>query len=577
MQEGVGRRNIEDWVQDGVRRVRSTSLGELKSNSTSSTTSNTSLGELKSSSSSETFSAARRLVLDSVLGRVSNSQAAVVRRKAVHQLTTLGDPGPFLALVGISLASGSGIITKEHEIEQLCWEMRQAVARTRLLGQGSAEKDGGGEGKKKCWNIEDFELDQPIAKGCAAVVYSARVKEDQCDDAKGFNNSENITDEQKHQSSNKYPLAIKMMFNYNAESNASTILRAMHRETVPARYLSLPTDEDDLSRMLEEDVVRLKAHPNIVEMVAVFCAPVPALEGAMALYGSALPPRLNPQGLGRNMSLFLVMRSYDCSLADYLANHKPGPRTSLVLFTQLLEGVAFLTSSGVAHRDLKADNLLLSLSGGPEFPQLVITDFGCCIANKRLGLSLPFASLDTDRGGNTALMAPEVVKARPGPWVSINYARSDLWTAGAIGYQIFGAENPFTVGGLSSRSYTCSQLPRLPPTAPALLPPLLRWILAPAPSRRPSPRLAVTVSQLLLWAPSDWSSGRQVPSTQDILQWLLTMTTKVVCESRWGNSAGAAFEYTLVATFLATLSLKDIREALSWMQGQAAQENQTAG
>ena len=103
MQEGVGRRNIEDWVQDGVRRVRSTSLGELKS-----------------SSSSETFSAARRLVLDSVLGRVSNSQAAVVRRKAVHQvrllrkqnsqfnfqLTTLGDPGPFLALVGISLASG---------------------------------------------------------------------------------------------------------------------------------------------------------------------------------------------------------------------------------------------------------------------------------------------------------------------------------------------------------------------------------------------------------------------------------------------------------------------------------------
>ena len=72
MQEGVGRRNIEDWVQDGVRRVRSTSLGELKS-----------------SSSSETFSAARRLVLDSVLGRVSNSQAAVVRRKAVHQVRLL--------------------------------------------------------------------------------------------------------------------------------------------------------------------------------------------------------------------------------------------------------------------------------------------------------------------------------------------------------------------------------------------------------------------------------------------------------------------------------------------------------
>ena len=66
----MGRRNIEDWVQeDGVRRVRSTSLGELKSNSSSSSSISSSLGELKSSSSSETFSAARRLVLDSVLGR----------------------------------------------------------------------------------------------------------------------------------------------------------------------------------------------------------------------------------------------------------------------------------------------------------------------------------------------------------------------------------------------------------------------------------------------------------------------------------------------------------------------------
>lgn len=66
----MGRRNIEDWVQeDGVRRIRSTSLGELKSNSSSSSSISSSLGELKSSSSSETFSAARRLVLDSVLGR----------------------------------------------------------------------------------------------------------------------------------------------------------------------------------------------------------------------------------------------------------------------------------------------------------------------------------------------------------------------------------------------------------------------------------------------------------------------------------------------------------------------------
>jgi len=32
-----------------------------------------------------------------------------------------------------------------------------------------------------------------------------------------------------------YPLAVKMMFNYDAESNAMSILRAMSRETVPSR------------------------------------------------------------------------------------------------------------------------------------------------------------------------------------------------------------------------------------------------------------------------------------------------------------------------------------------------------
>lgn len=40
----------------------------------------------------------------------------------------------------------------------------------------------------------------------------------------------------KQESSTKsYPLAIKMMFNYDAESNAMSILRAMSRETVPSR------------------------------------------------------------------------------------------------------------------------------------------------------------------------------------------------------------------------------------------------------------------------------------------------------------------------------------------------------
>ena len=229
----------------------------------------------------------------------------------------------------------------------------------------------------RTWSLADFELGPAIAKGCTAVVYSARLRSKE-------NLGQAVT----------FPLAIKMMFNYHAESNAFTILRAMHRETVPARSMTVPGEVGDLVQMLDTDKVQLKAHPNIVEMVAVFADQVPDLPGAEALYPTALPsrycyqlakwpgtrqytpgtstlqvpvtstlqvsvttklysaPRLHPSGLGRNMSLFLVMKSYSLSLADYLASYRESlsPRTSLVLLTQLLEGVAFLTSSGVAHR-----------------------------------------------------------------------------------------------------------------------------------------------------------------------------------------------------------------------------------
>ena len=100
---------------------------------------------------------ARRVLIDNVLKRVTNSQAAVLRRKAVHQLTSQGNSAPFLALVGVSLASGAGIITKEDEIESVCYEIRQAVGKTRLLQVKDEEEDSLQYEEHK-WRLEDFEL-----------------------------------------------------------------------------------------------------------------------------------------------------------------------------------------------------------------------------------------------------------------------------------------------------------------------------------------------------------------------------------------------------------------------------------
>ena len=84
------------------------------------------------------------------------------------------------------------------------------------------------------------------------------------------------------------------------------------------------------------------------------------------------------------------------------------PRVSSLLLTQLLEGIVHCTSHGVAHRDLKTDNLLLDESCHGHCPRLLIIDFGSCLADSRWGLKLPFITVETDRGGNVRLMAPEV-------------------------------------------------------------------------------------------------------------------------------------------------------------------------
>lgn len=62
-----------------------------------------------------------------------------------------------------------------------------------------------------------------------------------------------------------------------------------------------------------------------------------------------------------------------------------------------MEGVAHLTAHSIAHRDLKSDNLLLDTTE-PDAPILVISDFGCCLADKANGLYLPYTSYDVDKG-----------------------------------------------------------------------------------------------------------------------------------------------------------------------------------
>ncbi len=55
---------------------------------------------------------------------------------------------------------------------------------------------------------------------------------------------------------------------------------------------------------------RLPPHINVVKMYRSFTDYVPDLPDSRNLYPDALPMRLNPEGYGRNMSLFLVMKRF---------------------------------------------------------------------------------------------------------------------------------------------------------------------------------------------------------------------------------------------------------------------------
>lgn len=416
-------------------------------------------------------------------------------------------------------------------------------------------------------------------------------------DSGAHNSMENVPIENTTENIGRYPLALKMMFNYDIQSNAMAILRAMYKETIPAIHKYENLDAGSWEQSLREQTIHLPSHPNIVVMVGVFCAPVPNLMHSTSLYPMALPPRLNPNGYGRNMSLFLLMKRYSHSLCEYLeqiTGSDSTMRTRLLLFAQLLEGVAHLYRHGVAHRDLKSDNILINVKDNDRFPILVLSDFGCCIADKYNGLCIPYPSMDIDKGGNTALMAPEIITKMPGTFSILDYSKSDLWACGAIAYEIFGEPNPFCSSEnsnntsmksngarvLKSFSYKDDDLPQMHTLIPPIVRKLIENILKRNPNNRLSPDVAANVMQLLLWAPSAWLKPTTSVSSPEILQWLLSLTTKVLYEANLGNvERSDAFEksrsiqsnrtyteYLLLTSFLIRVQLQHIKSALEWIR-----------
>ena len=92
---------------------------------------------------------------------------------------------------------------------------------------------------------------------------------------------------------------------------------------------------------------------------------------------------------------------------------------------------------------------------------------------------------------------------------------------------------------LLNLNFRMTDLPSLEDSAPPIIEKLIFKMLEKHPSSRLSSEEAATICQVLLWAPQAWTNGTIQPTSQQILQWTMTMATKVIYECKFSNSPAA--------------------------------------
>ncbi|XP_071406148.1 serine/threonine-protein kinase PAK 3-like [Pithys albifrons albifrons] len=124
--------------------------------------------------------------------------------------------------------------------------------------------------------------------------------------------------------------------------------------------------------------------------------------------------------------LWLVMEHMGGgSLSDVISKTVLAVGQTAAVFRECLQGLAFLHSNRVIHRDIKSDNILLGLDGSVK-----LADFGLC------------AQLTTEQSkcssvvGTVYWMAPEVVRKEP------YGAKVDIWSLGIVGIEMLEGEPP---------------------------------------------------------------------------------------------------------------------------------------
>ncbi|MCY1073077.1 protein kinase domain-containing protein [Archangium lansingense] len=172
---------------------------------------------------------------------------------------------------------------------------------------------------------------------------------------------------------------------------------------------------------------------------------------------------------------FLVMECLEGeSLARLLEHERPELRRALDLLKAIAAGLAHAHERGIVHRDLKPGNVFLTRQGAVK-----LLDFGLSHLTRE-----PVRSALQLAGGTPAYMAPEQWRGEA------QDARTDIWAAGVVLYELLTGELPFqgaTPAELRARVTSSEPAPPVRvrhPELPRQVEALLATALAKEPARR---------------------------------------------------------------------------------------------
>jgi serine/threonine protein kinase len=179
------------------------------------------------------------------------------------------------------------------------------------------------------------------------------------------------------------------------EGSTCVVAEALHQQTGKSYAVKIINGDHNmsfkLSSAIEREIRILKKldHPNIIRLIEV---------------------------IHENGYIFVVMEHceggtlLDLILADKLHDLSDVKR----LFRQIAEAVAYLHSLGIAHGDIKPDNIVLTADGDAK-----LIDFGYC-KESLLGF-------DEDKSGTVQYAAPELFITG-----AYNTRKADIWSLGIL-------------------------------------------------------------------------------------------------------------------------------------------------